>query len=123
MASKPAFPSTPIEAGFVINNATALNTVDVYTSVGVDSKIGVFVAFNGDTIDKVLTIYRNVGGTYFKRGEVTLSAGKLTDILASSVFGNVSFSIKTGNKLSVAVQTSAVTAGKQIDIFVEGGTY
>lgn len=123
MATKPSFPSVPVEAGFIINNATGTNTVDVYTSTGVDTKIGVFTAFNSDTVDKVLTIYRNVGGTYFKRGEVTLTAGKLTDILASSVFSNVGFSIKTGNKLSVAVQTSAVTAGKQIDIFVEGGTY
>lgn len=121
MATKPSFPSVPVEAGFVINNATGTNTVDVYDSVGVDSKIGVFTAFNGDTVDRTLTIYRNVGGTYFKRGEVVLTAGVLTDIL-EKVFNNVGFSIKTGNKLAVAVNT-AVTAGKQIDIFVEGGTY
>ena len=128
--SNPPFLGVPaITAPLSLVNSTGTGFVDFYlapsSGPGNGVLIGTIRATSSDTVTQTLQFARNISGTDYVYGESQVPAGAGTngsvvwkDLLADLSLGNA-ITLSPGEKLRVRAKT-AVTAGLEIDLIMEG---
>lgn len=117
--------------------ADSTNLVTVYTATGDGCRIDNIIIQSTDTSAKDMALYLNIGGTDYQIGmlSVLANSGNTNAIPSMALMSHSQFPIFTqdsnlnrfilmasGDILKVKMG-SAITAAKQINVIIQGGTY
>jgi hypothetical protein len=137
MTATPVFPQTLKNAVQSFANADGTTAKTVATGAANGSKIESLIVESTDTAARDIQVIINISSTAYQLTQISIPAGSgsnnstpCVDVLkhaqfpglASDALGNKYIYLANGNTLQIAMATT-VTAGKQINVFAQGGDF
>ena len=133
MANRPIFPGSINNAALLVENGDAVAAQDFITAGAKGSRIDSISVTSDDTVNIDLIVSLNDGTVDHVIARIPILAGSGTDGINPPVSllnitdmpflgEDLSYSLKTGNKITIAAQT-AVTAAKKITLVAIVGDY
>ena len=136
MAQAPIFPGTVKTPGARIQNSDGTSAVTVMTAGTSGAKIESIAATNTDTVPIILQIVATISAVDYTLGEVSIPAGAGTDGTTKAVDllnvtalpwvrndGVNAYMLLEAGAILKAKAKTAVTAGKVIHLFAQGGDF
>lgn len=139
VSNLPIYPSSLVNAGAVINNASGTGNVTIRTAGGNGEKLECISITSTDTVARVLNVIINVGGTDYQVGTINVPIAAGTDAASTpavSLLENSSMMpwvrrdsngrayvyLATGSILKLSAQVT-LTSGKVINVTCQIGVY